>query len=102
MSSEQKADEVLHDPAAWAAIEEYWPPSDIDPETCAPAELKPEYGSPADHAMLLWDMLRQRALTPKAQSNVDKFRVKMGQEKYDSGRNAENVLAQFKLLAATA
>ena len=101
MSSEQKADEIYNNGFVWAAIAEHWPPPGID-ETVTDAELTPPRGSAAYHAMLLDDLLFQRAMTPKAQGIVDKHRVKMGGKPYDSGRNAESVLEQFELLAAVA
>ena len=101
MSSEQKADEIYNNGFVWAAIAEHWPPPGID-ETVTDAELTPPRGSAAYHAMLLDDLLFQRAMTPKAQGIVDKHRVKMGGKPYDSGRNAESVLEQFELLAAAA
>ena len=99
MTSEERADEVYNDGFVWAAIEEYWPGPGIDVETVSAAELTPPRGSAPYYAMILCDVLTQRAMTPKAQGILDKHRVKMGGEPYDSGRNAESVLAQFELLA---
>ena len=101
MTSEQKADEIYNSGFVWAAIAEHWPPLGIG-ETVTAAELTPPRGSAPYHAMILDDLLFQRALPPKAQGIVDRHRVKMGGKPYDSGRNAESVLAQFQLLAETA
>ena len=102
MSPEEEADEVLHSPAVWQLIDEHWPPAGIDPETCSDEELTPEHGSPADHAMLLADLLTERGHTLRQHEIVDKYRVMGGFDPYDSAHNAAAVIEQFQALAASA
>ena len=84
LTAEQKADEVLHDPAAWAAIEEYWPGPGIDVETVRAAELTPPRGSAPYHAMLACDLLTQRGHTPRQHEITDKYLVKLSTVKQEA------------------
>ena len=94
LSVEQKADEVLHDPIVWTLIDEHWREEAASDET----KLSPTPGSAPYHAMLLCDLLTQRAMNPAQQKIMDKYRA----EPYCPALNAAAVIEQFQALAASA